>query len=734
MWTIHLPQPNDATPLRCTTDPQGPGGRASTYNDTASSGGTIRTSFINGILKDSEFVWAGYTYRVQSVTYGPASVVYNHLGDIPGCSPEKESPNIPKPHGSIDIVATNTGKLATSDESQVNITVATSTIRISIPVYSRKTITQQLQGANLGYIPTHETDLNAQHVTAIQQLGNGKTAPPPVTDLLSGTDMYVYYRDPDAGCVFAPTKGLAIATGVRPPQYTHSRGTETQSIIKRSSVTGDKTVLILPNNGGTARTMSALNQSFKSDTPGTKDTSSPTTGIPVVVKDSQGNRVKVTMANANGDDNPAHIQTQMMVVVKQVMVFVIIALTIFGVFVGLPMGSLHGEVSPYVSSILSIGVAFVFALTLSASSSAFGNSRVVSESSTPFVSTAVFAELLFGAILVISFALYPDSEMDTGDRISMIIFALLFLMAVMILTVGPYVTHTDKSTYSAAYQMFPMYYDRILSILKYTMPVAILLMFSAPIQSMFLSLFTSKPRGGTGISPILNMVFDPDTLYVETPSQPRPFPGSDETLLRSLLWFYNDTAPPKAPVDFAQYPVGYVHTALTNASPPKGSGSGSYSDVVAVVNRQGNTVVVNTKGKTPQLVTTTDGGRVPPEISSKHLLKKGASVLKEGYGYGWHIGISLVLMVFFASVLMIPSFTGGIAFKTEQRIAEDKREQPTLGEIVIDGLYGFGVPLLTLASILYTFWGTGNNVQTGILSTGPVIALVVNMIAFVNRK
>lgn len=737
MWTIHLPQPKGSRPLRCTTDPQGPGGRASSYDDTGGSaarGGSIYTQFANGIQKESAIIWAGYTYHVQSATYGPSSVAYNHLGDIPGCSPEKESPKVPAPHGSIDIVATNTGKLATTDESQVNITVATPTIRISVPVYRRSDITKYLQGAESGYVPIHGSDLEKQHVVAIQQLGDGKTTPTPVTDLLTATDRYVYYRDPEAGCVFTPTMGLAIGTGVTPPTFAASRGSDIQPAIKRSAVTGDKSVLILPNNGGTARVMSASNQPFQPDRAGTKESTSPTTGIPVVVKDSNGKSVKVvTQSLSSGEDNAAHLQTQAMVVVKQVMVFMVVALAVFGVFVGLPTGSLHEDNSPFISSILSIGVAFVFSLTLSGSA-AFGGSRVVSESSFPFASIAAFVELLLGMIIVITIALFPDPTTNTGDRISMMIFVLLFLIAMMILTVGPYTTLTDKTTYNATYQMYPMYYDRILSILKYTMPFAIVLMFSAPIQHMFTTLFTKQVRGGTGLSPILNMVFKADNLYGEVPTNPTPYKGSDKNLLEALMWFYDDSAPQKSLVDFAQYPVGYVQTSLTEIKPPKGVSSDKYADVVAAVTRQGDTVVVNTKGKTPSFITVTDQNRLPDGVDPKSLLKRGSPVLKERYDDTWHIGISVVLMIFFAAVLMIPSFTGGIAFKTAQRIAEDKREEPTWSEYILDSIYGFGVPLLVLAGILYTFWGTGNNIQAGILSAGPIIALLVNGIAAANHK
>jgi hypothetical protein len=115
-------------------------------------------------------------------------------------------------------------------------------------------------------------------------------------------------------------------------------------------------------------------------------------------------------------------------------------------------------------------------------------------------------------------------------------------------------------------------------------------------------------------------------------------------------------------------------------------------------------------------------------------LKNGGSVLKEGYDDKWHIGISVVLMIFFASVLMIPAFSGGIAFKTEQRVAEDKREKTTWAEYILDSVYGFVVPLLVLAGILYTYWGTGNDIQTGILAAGPIIALLVNGIAASSHK
>ena len=736
-WTVHLPQPKGSRPLRCTTDPQGPGGRASSYDDTGGSaarGGSIHTQFTNGIQKESVIVWAGYTYRVQSTTYGPHSVVYNQIGDIPGCSPEKDSPKVPSPHGSIDIVASNTGKLATTDESQVNITVATPTIRICIPVYRRSDITENLQGAESGYVPIHGSDLEKKHVDAIKQLGEGKTSPTPVTDLLSATDRYVYYRDPEAGCVFAPTMGLAIESGVVPPTFMASRGSDIQPAIMRSAVTGDKSVLILPNNGGTARVMSASNQKFHPDKAGTKESTSPTTGIPVVVKDRNGKSVKViSQSLSSEEDNAAHLQTQAMVVVKQVMIFMVVVLAVFGIFVGLPTGSLHTDNSPFISSILSLGIAFVFSLTLSASA-AFGGSRVVSESSFPFASLAVFIELLLGMILVITISIYPDVTTNSGDRISMMIFVLLFLIAMMILTVGPYTTLTDKTTYNPTYQMYPMYYDRILSILKYTMPFAILLMFSAPIQHMFTTIFTKQVRGGTGLSPILNMVFSADSLYGDVPENPTPYKGSDKNLLEALMWFYDDSAPQKSLVDFAQYPVGYVQTSLTKINPPKGVRSDKYTNVVAAVTRQGDTVVVNTKGKTPSLITVTDQNRLPDGVDTKTLLKRGSSVLKERYDDTWHIGISVVLMIFFAAVLMIPSFTGGIAFKTDQRITEDSREEPTWSEYILDSIYGFGVPLLVLAGILYTFWGTGNNLQAGIMSAGPILALLVNGFAAANHK
>ena len=738
MWTVHLPQPSGSRPLRCTTDPQGPGGRASSYDDTGGSaarGGSIHTQFTNGIHRGSEIVFAGYKYRVQSATYGPHSVAYNHLGDIPGCSPESDSPKVPEPHGSIDIIVSNTGKIATSDESQVNITVATPTVRMSIPVYKRSDITKYLQGADSGYVPIYGNDLVKQDTESIQQLDNGKSSPVPVIELLTGIDRYVYYRDPDAGCVVAPTKGLAIGNGVSPPTFTSSRGNDSQSEIKRSAVSGDKSILILPNNGGTSRVMSTSNKPFTSDKSGTKESISPTTGIPVVVKDKNGKSVKVIAHSPSGDtDNPAHLQTHVMVVVKQVMVFVIVALAIFGIFVGLPTGSMHTDNSPFISSILAIGVAFVFSLTLSASSSVFGNAKVVAESSFPVVSTVVFAELLLGIILVIALILFPDVNTDTGDRISMIIFALLFLIAMMILTVGPYITLSDKSTYNATYQMYPMYYDRIMSILKYTMPFAVVLMFSAPMQNMFSSLFLNNVRGGTGLNPILNMVFKPDSLYGDVPTNPQPYRGSDQNLLEALVWFYDDSAPQKSPIDFAQYPVGYIQKSLTEIVPPKGASSDKYTGVVAAMNQKGDTVVVNTKSKIPQLISTLEDNRLPSGIDPKTLLKKGGSVLKNGYGDEWHIGISIILMIFFATVLMIPAFSGGIAFKTEQRIAEDKREKTKWGEYILDSVYGFAVPLIVLAGILYTYWGTGNNTQTMILSAGPIIALLVNGFAAASHK
>jgi hypothetical protein len=727
LWTVHLPSPNGARPLRCTTDPQGPNGRASSYNDTVSRGGAIYTNFDNGIQTDSEMIWAGYSYRIQSVTYGPASSAYNQLGDIPGCSPEKSSPKVPAPHGSINIIASNTGKPITSDESQVNITVATPTICISIPVYRRSDITKYLQGSDSSYVPIYGSDLTQPQVDVIQMLGGGKgeTSSDTVVDLLTNTSLYVYYRDPDAGCVFVPTRAFAIGENVKPPQFNTLRGSTTQSSITRSTITGDKTVLILPNKRGTARVMSAPNKQFKKDKPGTKESTSPTTGIPVIVKDDMGKSVTIVQSPSSEEQHPAHLTTQMMVMVKQVMIFVTILCTIFGIFLGLPMGSVNGDRTPYILSILTIGIAFVFALTLSASSSVMGSSRVVSESSFPFVSTAIFVELCISVLIIGGILVFPNSNITSGDRISMLIYILIFMFSIMILTVGIYTTQTSKSSYSDEYQMYPMYYDRIVSMLKYTLPVTILLMFSSSIQDMGNMLFRTHPSsGGAGLSPILNMVFNPDKLYSNVSSKPIPFGGSDDTLLKSLLWFFDDTKSPRSPVDFSQYPIGNVQSSLTQI-PIRGS---KYSNTVAAVSNSGKIMAVDIKGRTPRLIETTQ------VRSPGSLLQKGGSLLKEGYGDGWRIGISFVLMIFFAATLTIPSFTGGIAFKTEERVAEDEREKPTFAQTALDSLYGFGMPIFVFASILYTFWGTGNDIQAGILSTGPIIALIVNGLSFSNRK
>ena len=737
MWTVHLPKPPGAKPLRCITDPQGPG-RASSYDDTggsASHGGTIHTSFENGAQVDSNIVWSGYKYRITQVSYGPPSVAYNHLGDIPGCSPDSDSPDVPMPHGSIDIVATNTGKLATTDESQVNITTATQTIRISIPVYRQTDVAKRLTGSNQEYVPLHIPELTTEHVALIRGLSRGKTGPPQLQEILTSTTQYVYYRDPVIGSVFAPTKGLVIASGTTPPGFSKSRGDKTQSVIMRSTMSDNKSLLILPNNGGTARAMSITNQPFKTQAPGTKESISPTQGIPVVVKDKNGKSVRVVATSSTTDTNPAHMPARVMVSLKQVMAFIVVALSIFGTFVGLPLGSVHEDSSPYVSSVLSIGVAFVFALTLSGTSSVIGSSRVVDSSLSPVASTLIFGELLVTLVaLIVVMVTSTFRDGDVGDWISISIYILIFAMAVMILTIGPYVARSSKSTYNATYQSYPMYYDRILTILKYTLPLAIVIMSSSPIQHIFTSLFTKTPRGGTGLNPILNMVYNAENLYTTDVSvKPKPFPGTDTSLLTSLMWFYDDSKTPMAPVDFAQHPVGHVQSALTRV---KGAttGEGNLSDVVAAVNHRGKTLVVNAQAKPPSLIETDTNNRVPQSVNPKHLLRKGDSLLKEGYGIRWHIGISLALMVFFAAALMIPAFTGGIAFKTDERVAEEPREKPTIAEVVLDSMYGFGVPILVLASILYTFWGSGNTTQMILLSLGPVIAMVVNGVAFSYRK
>jgi hypothetical protein len=650
------------------------------YDDTKGNG-TIRIDLTNDLQVNKTFIWGGYNYLVSSVTYGPPSVAFNLLNDIPGCKPDSTSPKIPIPHGSIDITATNSGNRATSDETQISSTITTHTIRISIPVYNKSDINN--------YTPVLSTPAN------ISTFETNKVVPPQVSEVLKNTRL-VYYRHPTEGTVFCPIKGL-VYSSTSPPAFSPSRGSGTPPVIMRSILSGTNRSLILPNNQGTATVSSAVTKPIIQKTSESNVVPKPGQGIPVVVTDSNGKRVVVSKPKS--EEDTAEYSNTIKMALRFILIFLVISMSLIAVFGFMPSG--HSEYA-----LLMLGISYVLSMIM-VSQTAFVN-KVVTEGDTPITSILIFVELILTLIVSgISGGYGFSTGIILGNpnetMVSYLIPTLITCISVMLLTLGISGSSMSKLSYNLKSQTDPLYYDRIILIFKNVIPLVLLFLFTG-------SIFGNH-------NPLLNMTFNPDNL---TGSQTKatPFNGDDNQLSEGLFKIFSNTT--LSPVDFAQYPIGEIQNALTNIN------IGSKS-VLGALTKSKKTMVINKKSGKPYYMN--PDNTLPNGINATNLLQKPA-FMDNLYTNVWYGTISFVITIFLCVSLILPSLIGNIAFKSEERENEEKR---TLGGTIIDGLYGIGLPLFIIACIFSLgLWTTGNQIQFVLLLLGPIVAVIVNMIALMS--